>query len=135
MTQEKKKNPGGRPVKYTKEVIEKEADLLEKWIQKEGNTYLKRFALERGYDNKRLYEFAEVNTKFSRILKIVHEWQEVKLVEGGLSSVFNPGFTKFVLGNVCGWTEKQQVSGDAANPLALLLDKIDGTSKNLVEDE
>lgn len=40
------------------------------------------------------------------------------------------------MGNVCGWVEKQEtkVSGDAANPLAFLLQKADGSSRDLVNE-
>ena len=59
-------------------------------------------------------------------------WQEAKLVDGGLNNIYNAGFTKFVMGNTCGWTDKQQVSGDAINPLSILLQKVDGSSKDLI---
>jgi hypothetical protein len=55
-----------------------------------------------------------------------------KLVKGGLLNKFNAGFTKFVMGNTCGWSDKQQITGEAANPLAFLLKGIDGSSKDLI---
>lgn len=135
MAKEKKKNVGGRPKKYTPEFIEKEADALKKWMSQENSIYLTRFALERGYNNRRLYEFKKVSAKFARILGMAKDWQEVKLVEKGLTGVYNANFTKFVLSNSHGWTEKQQVSGDIENPLAMLLSKLDGESKELVDKD
>ena len=34
------------------------------------------------------------------------------------------------MGNTCGWYEKQQISGDSANPLEFLLKNVDGGSRN-----
>jgi hypothetical protein len=125
---------GGRPLKYTKDFIEAEAAAFEDWMNRVDSIYFKNFALERGYHPQRLSEFAEENERFSEVYKRAQAWQENKLVEGGLTNVFNAGFTKFVLGNVCGWVEKQQTQliGDAANPLAFLLQKADGGSKDLI---
>ncbi len=39
------------------------------------------------------------------------------------------------MANLSGWADKQQLSGDAANPLAFLMQKIDGSTKDLVHDE
>lgn len=128
---------GGRPQKYTQEFIEAEADALEKWMQEPSSIYFKRFAFDRGYSQQRLSEFAEVNHRFSETLAKAREWQEIRLAEGGLTNEFNPGFCKFVMGNICGWSDKQEtkLSGDAANPLKFLLEKIDGEGKEFVADE
>jgi len=128
---------GGRPTKHTIEFIEKEAVAFEKWMENPESTYFKRFAINRGYHPQRLSEFAEKNKKFSEVYAMAKAWQEARLVEGGLTSEFNSGFCKFVMGNVCGWVDKQEtkLSGDAAHPLAFVLEKIDGTSKDLVDDD
>lgn len=127
---------GGRPEKYTIAFIENEADAFLEWMKHSENLYFKKFAIERGYHPNRLAEFAEKNEKFSGVYERAKAWQEVKLVEGGLLSKFNAGFTKFVLGNICGWAEKQEtkMSGDEINPLAFLLQHMDGASKDLVND-
>jgi hypothetical protein len=59
------------------------------------------------------------------------------LIRGGLLNKFNPSITKLVLANTAGWTDKQEskVSGDAVNPLAFILQSVDGTTKELVNDE
>lgn len=127
---------GGRPKKYTEEFIEAEATAFEAWIKDQKNVYFKRFAITRGYHPQRLSEFAEQNNRFSEAYKLAQAWQEVKLVEGGLSGKFNSSFTKFAMSNLCGWTDRTEtkVSGDAANPLAFLMQKIDGSSKDLVNE-
>lgn len=125
---------GGAPKKWTPERIEKEADAFEEWMRRPDSIWYKDFALERGYLSDRFAEWAKENEKFARIYRKSQEWQQSKLLKGGLLNTYNAGFTKFVMGNTCGWYEKQQISGDNANPVALSLSKIDGSSKSLVND-
>lgn len=128
---------GGRPTKYTAEFIEAEAEAFKEWMQKPDSIYFKRFAVNRGYHPNRLVEFASQNEKFSCVYAQAQAWQECRLAEGGLTSEFNSGFCKFVMGNVCGWAEKTEtkVSGDSANPLAFVLQNIDGTTKDLINGD
>jgi len=41
--------------------------------------------------------------------------------------------TKFVLANHHGWQKKNQISGDTANPLALIMERIAASAKDLLE--
>ncbi len=124
---------GGRPKKYTSDFIEKEADAFIEWMHRENSIWYKDFALERGYLPDLLSEWAKGNEKFSRVYSYAQAWQQSKLLKGGLLNQYNAGFTKFVMVNTCGWSDRQQVTGDAANPLAFLMKHIDGTSKELVD--
>jgi hypothetical protein len=56
---------------------------------------------------------------------------------GGLMNAYNSSIVKLVLGNKHGYSDRTEtkVSGDAANPLAFLLQEADGESKDLVQDE
>jgi hypothetical protein len=56
-------------------------------------------------------------------------------VEGALFNKLNSNFAKLAMANLSGWSDKQQVSGDAANPLAFLLQKAYGHSKDLVNED
>jgi hypothetical protein len=122
---------GGRPSQFD---VEEEADAFEAWMQRGDSLWYKDFALERGYLPDQLSEWSKKNEKFARVYKKSQEWQQSKLLKGGLLNKFNAGFCKFVMGNTCGWYEKQQISGDSANPLQFLLERIDGTSKELVDE-
>jgi hypothetical protein len=132
-----KQGEGGRPVKYSQDFVEREADAFEEWMEHSDNLYFKRFALDRGYHPNQLSIWAKENDRFSCVYEKAQAWQEVRLVEGGLRSEFNAGFCKFVMGNTCGWVERKEtkVSGDLTNPLAFLLEQIDGSSKSLLKDE
>lgn len=125
-------NKGGAPVLYSKEWIENEAKLLLDWFQEPRNIWLKGFALLRGYDPSRFDEFSNKSIEFSLALKKAKQWQEYKLVDMSLFNEINPTITKFALTNNHGWAEKQQISGDTANPLSFILQKGDGDSKDLV---
>lgn len=128
---------GGRPKKWTDERIEEEADAFLEWMKRPDSIWYKDFALERGFLPDLFSEWAQTNEKFSRVYKKSQEWQQSKLVKGGLLSEYNAGFCKFVMSNTCGWTEKQQsqISGDAANPLAFILSAVDGKTKDLVSED
>lgn len=128
---------GGRPLKYTVEFIEKEADAFEEWMKLPKSIYFKRFSFDRGYSAQRLSEFAEQNERFSEVYSRAKEWQEIRLTEGGLTSEFNSGFCKFVMGNVCGWADKTETkhSGDGLSPLQFIFDRADGGSKELIDEE
>lgn len=126
---------GGRPVKYTPEFIEKEADAFLEWMKLETSLWYEDFALERGYDPDQLSIWAKENEKFSGVYRRSKAWQKSLLIRGGLLSKFNSNIVKLVLANTVGWTDKQQLSGDSANPLQFLLEKVDGESKDLVNEE
>ena len=127
-------NSGQPPSKYTQEFIEKEAIAFIHWFSKPENIYFKRFALERGYPPDELANFARKNEVFNRAYLFAKEWQEVKIVEGALFNRVNSSFAKFAMANLVGWSDKQQLSGDSVNPLAFLLKKMDGKSKELVNE-
>lgn len=128
---------GGRPKKYTQEFIEKEADAFLEWMKDPQSLWYEDFALQRGYDPNLLSLWAKENEKFSGVYRKAQAWQKSKLVKGGLLNEYNAGFTKFVMANTCGWTEKQEtkVSGDAASPLQCIFERVDGNSKELLDDE
>ncbi|MGC1879227.1 MAG: hypothetical protein WA347_03145 [Rhabdochlamydiaceae bacterium] len=67
--------------------------------------------------------FAERSEVFNRAYTFAKAWQECKKL--------NSNFAKFVMTNLASWSDKYQVSGDAANPLAFLLQKTDGQSKDI----
>lgn len=126
---------GGAPQKYTPAFIEAEADAFIEWMQKPDSVFFKKFAIQRGYHPNRLTEFAAQNEKFSGVYRQAQAWQENRLVEGGLKNEFNSGFCKFVMSNVCGWTDRTEtkLSGDSTNPLAFLIQHADGKSKDLID--
>lgn len=125
---------GGRPRKWTAERIEQEADAFEEWMSRPDSIWYEDFCLERGYLPDNLVRWAKENERFCTVYKKSQVWQKSKLVRGGLLNTYNSGFTKFVMGNTCGWSDKQQIGGDAASPLSFILQRVDGASKDLVDE-
>jgi hypothetical protein len=128
---------GGRPRKYSTEDIERFADELLIWIKNEANFWLKDFCLEKGIDPNYMHEWAKENDKFRCAYKLSKAFQESRIFKGAMLDTFNTGMSKFALVNNHGWADKTEtkVSGDAANPLAFLMQKADGESKDLVNEE
>jgi hypothetical protein len=128
---------GGRPKKYTKEFIEGEADAFEKWMKLKNSLWYEDFASERGYDPNLLSLWAKENQRFSGVYSKAQAWQKSLLIRGGLLNKFNASITKLVLANTVGWTDRveSKVSGDAHNPLAFILQNVNGTTKELISDE
>lgn len=129
-----KNGEGGRPIKYTKEFIENEANEFEEWMKKKDSLWYEDFAMQRGYDPDLLSIWAKQNDRFSGVYKRAHTWQKSLLLRGGLLNKLNAGIVKLVLANTIGWTDKQQISGDSVNPLQCILEKGDGKSKELVDE-
>lgn len=131
-----KNGEGGRPLKYDDAFIENEAVELERWIEKPSSYWFEDFANQRHYSPEYLSRWAKENERFNQAYARAQAMQKSLLVRGGLTNKFNPGFTKFVMANTCGWSDKTEskISGDAANPLAFLMQQVDGQSKDLIND-
>jgi len=54
----------GRPAKWTVDIIEKEAELFAEWADKPDSMILRKFAADRGYGHKYLYEWREKSEAF-----------------------------------------------------------------------
>ena len=126
---------GGRPRKYSTEDIERFADELIAWIKIESHFWIKDFCLERLIDPNYMHEWAKENEKFRCAYDLSKAYQESRIFKGAMTENFNTGMSKFALVNNHGWADKTEakISGDAVNPLAFLLHKADGQSKNLVQ--
>lgn len=128
---------GGCPKTHTKEFIDNEADAFMEWMKLPDSLYTKRFAISRGYLPQRMYEWAKHNQKFREVLLYAKEWQEARLAEGGMKNELNSGFTRFVMSNVCGWSEKQstEISGSAQSPLRVIYSQLVDQQKDLVDEQ
>ena len=125
---------GGKPKVQTTEFIEKEAEALLEWSQNSTNLFFNTFALKRGYAPQRLSEWAKKNDKFREAYELATAWQESKLVEGGLKSSLNSGFTKFVLVNKHEWKEKVEETKATTNTYYVNYDAKSGEKPVLPEN-
>jgi hypothetical protein len=127
---------GGRPRRYSQSDIERYADEFKEWLKEPSHIWFKDFCLDNDIDPDYLSEWASENEKFRGVYNIAKHRQESRLVNGGLLSTYSGSIVKLVLSNVHGWADKQEtkLSGDAANPMAFLLQKVDGSSRELVDE-
>jgi hypothetical protein len=128
---------GGRPRLYSKEDIERYADEFKVWLNDSSHVWFKDFCLDNDIDPDFLSEWAAENEKFAGVYRQAKHRQESRLINGGLLSVYNGSIVKLVLANAHGWTDKveQKLSGDSVNPLAFILQNVDGRTKDLVNGE
>ena len=113
----------GRPVKYTQQFIEEEAEALLKWMKVRENIWLNDFALDRDYHPKRLSEFAKMNEYFSLVLEKAKKRQESKLLNLGLWNKTNFNMTKMILVNHHNWQSGDQRPEDKKQDTGMI-DKI-----------
>ena len=102
---------GGRPTKYTPELLEKAATYLDEY-KSSGQVVpmIVGLALHCGIDKSTVYEWMKdpKKKKFSDIAKEVEQMQEVALASGGLSGDFNANITKLLLSKH-GYSDKAEI--------------------------
>lgn len=109
------KNPGGRPSKYTPEIIEKAKEFLHKFQDLGLKIPTKQgLAIYLGINNDTLYSWLkdEQKKEFSDIVDHMTNVTHEMLVSGGLTNEFNPTITKLILSSKYGYHENNQ-SGNA----------------------
>lgn len=126
-------NLGGRPPKYSQEEIEQEAEYFFEWLQEPNHIFFKHFATERGYDAQHLARFAQQNDRFREVYKYAKSVSETRIMTYGLFKKLDTGLVKFALVNHHGYNDKQVVVSQS-NPMDSLLQNIDGSSKDIVND-
>ena len=131
-----RENEGGRPKKFDTKFIEGEAEALLEWLSKGKFVWFEKFCLERGYNPDLMAEWARENEKFAETYAMARARQKILLIEGGLLKKLNYNMVQLLLGHSYGIFAKVEtkMSGDAVNPLQMLLESIDGQSKQLVKE-
>ena len=126
--------PNGRPTEWTEERIEVERLALLKWIKDPKNYFLTGFLVERGLINEQIARFEKNSKNFCDTMAVARHVQEQRLVELAVSRKGDPGFIKFILQNKAGWRERNEISGDAANPLSVIMERIALKAKSPLDD-
>jgi hypothetical protein len=126
---------GGRPLKFTQEFIEKEADALEEWSKVPSNMFLSDFCHPRGYLAKKISEFEKDNERFREALIKFKEKQRDSLFKGGLSKKFNYNMCQLILGHAHGvYAKTEQSVNMTANVTTNSILELDGATKDIVND-
>lgn len=127
---------GGRPKIYTKEFVDKEADLLEEWMKDKNNLFIGDFCFNRPYTDGRIDEFVKISDKFALTYERFKMRQKTEIFKGGLKRKFAHPMCALILSHDYGIHQKteQKVTGDIENPLAFVVSNIDGSTKDLVNE-
>ncbi len=124
----------GRPKEWTLQEIDQLRVALDKWAKNPKNYYLSNFHIENDLHPEQMERFSNYSPAFAATLRKAKDAMTAHLVKMAVDETGNPGFIKFILQNKAGWKEKQELSGDAQNPIALLMQEVDGKTKDLLED-
>lgn len=102
---------GGRPTKYTPELMNEAWSYLENY-KEEGDLVptVVGLALDIGISEDTAYEWAkhEDKAEFSELLTRIKNTQQRGLVNGGLGGTLNPAITKMMM-TKHGYSDKQEV--------------------------
>jgi len=139
---EKQKNPGGRPKKYTDEVLSELAKSLREWVKnladKNKFDMLKRWCFDNDFNPKYFARYAEVNEEFKEAYEWAKEWQEYIISYGALNQSLNARFAQFFLGCNHNWKTKEAGDdrlGVLANDFGRFLEYMDSQKNIDHEDE
>lgn len=124
----------GRPIEWTEAAIAKETEALYEWMANKKNYFFTGFMNERRLHPEHLERFSQKSQRFCEALKLARQIQEQRLAEMAVEDRGNAGFIKFILQNKAGWKEKSELSGNSANPFAVILDRIAETSRLPLDD-
>lgn len=109
------RHPGGRPTKYTPDMIE----LADKYLKTTGTYNMKLptiegLALYLGLHRDTLYEWAKKYPQISDTLRNIEQLQKEQLIESGIygGKEVNATIVKLLLQNNHGMREKQDVTTD-----------------------
>lgn len=89
--------PLGRPIKYTKAVIQDICTKMDKYTEDADIPIMAEFCYLNNIRKQRIYEIIEHNEDLSDSYKKMYEKGESQLVKMGLMNVFNPTMTIFTL--------------------------------------
>lgn len=113
---EKSKNPVGRPLELTQELIDKANEYASGGYLTRGEVIpsLAGLSCYVGKGRQTLRDYGEINEEFSTTLEAIQCHQHVLALNKGLTSEFNSAITKLVLFNH-GYHDKVEQTNDTAS--------------------
>lgn len=131
-----KKGEGGRPKVYTEQYINDLARHLNYWIDEDiNNIFIERWCLQNDIPEEKVTKELVKNDRFSQAYKKLQTKQKVALCEGSLKRKFAHPMCALILSHSHGMYQKteQKISGSATDPLAFVIQEVDGLTKDLVD--
>jgi len=123
----------GRPREWTEGFIEQKRKALAKWIENPKSYFFTSYLNQEDLHHEQIERFCNYSPEFRATYKRALAIQEQRLVDLAVFKKGDGNFIKFVLANKAGWKERQELSGDAANPLSVILDRIADSAKDPLE--
>jgi hypothetical protein len=111
-----KKNKGGRPKKYTDDIVIKHGQGLLEFMKTDGNVWLKDYCIKNDFPSEYLSVWSKENEEFSQSYKKAKDIQESKFVDMGLKAKTNVAFIIFTLRNVAKWKNEDQEDDEKVLP-------------------
>jgi hypothetical protein len=115
---------GGRPPKYTNEILDGLADSLNAWvdeaIQNKKNFLLGDWCFENDFLPQNFYRYADKNESFGRAYQRAKAWQEHMITKGALFGKLNPKFAQFFLGCNHDWRTKEVIEHQGNEPIQVI---------------
>jgi len=111
-----KKNPGGRPRKYSPETVEQIYHALDDYIENNDIPILAEFAYQNDITREYLYKYEE----FSTLVKRLRNKKESQLEKKALRKEVDTGMAVFSLKQL-GWSDKKhmELTGKDGGPVEL----------------
>lgn len=135
------KHAGGRPRKYTDEVLDNLALSLRAWVKDCHKQNKFKLLLEWCFDNdfSPFYfgRYAEQHEEFREAYQWAKSYQELQVAKGGLNKTFDPRFAQFFLGCQHGWRSKDDVEAQKRalrNDFSKFIDHIKGEEEREYDD-
>lgn len=132
-----KNGEGGRPKIYDDKFLSELAKKLDEWVEADqNNIFIERFCLANNIPSRKITDFKKTSERFSEAYDKLLDKQKVAMFEGGLRRKFAHPMCALILSYNHGVYQKteQKISGDVANPLAFVVEEVDGITKDLVNE-
>jgi hypothetical protein len=114
---DKPKHPGGRPVEWTEERAMRLAADLENWMMadEDENIFFQEYLAKAKINNQVISELSSKFPKFSETIKGLKRIQEFRINRMALKQKVNPVMAIFLLKNLHGYADKQEVKTENVN--------------------
>ncbi len=105
----------GRPKTWTDDIILEHGAALLDWFREDaGRIWLKDYALANDIPPDNLSKWARENDEFAEYMSMAKAIQESRLFHAGCHGTINTTMAIFTLKNNHGWTDRHEVTTDAA---------------------
>jgi hypothetical protein len=132
---DKKKNPVGRPIKWTDEKLIELAQELIDWLYEDmDNVFIQEFLIKKGLYKQFVSEHCLKNKEFSELLKIARETQEVKILKLAAMNRINTAIACFTLKNHHGYADKIEQTIETKEVLVLSPAQKEAEKKAVLDD-